>query len=222
MAVHRAGFQVCVHANGDVTIDMVLTAYEKAQAAFPREGIRHRLEHCTVVNPDLLRRMKALGCVATPFCTYVYYHGEKLPFYGEERASWMFAQRSFLDAGIISTGATDYPPGPFEPLLGIQSCVTRADSTGRVWGPEQRVSVEEALRLYTLHGAYASFEEKEKGSIEVGKLADLVVLGADPAAVDPPRHQGHPRPAHCRGRPHRVRGVIMGDDHTGLHRCGLR
>ena len=185
MAVHRAGFQVCVHANGDVTIDMVLTAYEKAQAAFPREGIRHRLEHCTVVNPDLLRRMKALGCVATPFCTYVYYHGEKLPFYGEERASWMFAQRSFLDAGIISTGATDYPPGPFEPLLGIQSCVTRADSTGRVWGPEQRVSVEEALRLYTLHGAYASFEEKEKGSIEVGKLADLVVLGADPAAVNP-------------------------------------
>ena len=185
MAVHSAGFQVCVHANGDATIDMVLTAYEKAQAAFPRRGIRHRLEHCTVVNPDLLRRMKALGCVATPFCTYVYYHGEKLPFYGDERASWMFAQRSFIDAGIISTGATDYPPGPFEPLLGIQSCVTRADSTGRVWGPEQRISVEEALRLYTLHGAYASFEEDRKGSIEAGKLADLVVLGEDPTAVDP-------------------------------------
>ncbi|MEE9199339.1 MAG: amidohydrolase, partial [Dehalococcoidia bacterium] len=171
--VHRAGYQVCVHSNGDAAIDMVLTAYEKAQQVFPRSDPRHRVEHCTLVNPSLLERMKKLGCVATPFCTYVYYHGEKMPFYGEERARWMFAQRSFLDSGIISTGATDYPPGPFEPLLGIQSCVTRTDSSGRVWGPNQRITVEEALRIYTLHGAYASFEEDLKGSITPGKLADL-------------------------------------------------
>ena len=97
----------------------------------------------------------------------------------------MFAQRSFLDYGVVGTGATDYPPGPFEPLLGIQSCVTRTDSRGNVWGPNQKVTVEEALRIYTLHSAYASFEEDVKGSIEVGKLADLVVLGADPTQVDP-------------------------------------
>jgi predicted amidohydrolase YtcJ len=97
----------------------------------------------------------------------------------------MFAQRSFLDYGIVGTGATDYPPGPYEPLLGIQSCVTRTGSDGRVWGASQKVSVEEALKIYTLNGAYASFEENIKGSIEVGKLADLVVLGADPAEVDP-------------------------------------
>ena len=185
MEMHRAGFQVCIHANGDSAIELVVAAYERAQAAYPRPAPRHRIEHCTLVNPDLLRRMKALGCVATPFCTYVYYHGEKMPFYGAERLRWMFAQRSFLDYGIVATGATDYPPGPFEPLMGIQSCVTRADSAGRVWSENQKVTVEEALRIYTWHGAYAGFEENIKGSIEVGKLADLTVLGADPTAVDP-------------------------------------
>ncbi len=185
MEAHKAGFQVCIHANGDLAIDMVLTAYEKAQVAYPRNDPRHRIEHCTLVNPDLLRRMKALGSIATPFCTYVFHHGEKMPFYGEERLQWMFAQRSFIDYGIVSTGATDYPPGPFEPLLGIQSCVTRTDSSGKVWGANQRISVEEALRIYTVNGAYASFEERIKGSIEPGKLADLVVLGADPTQVDP-------------------------------------
>ncbi|MCI0862759.1 MAG: amidohydrolase [Chloroflexi bacterium] len=185
MVMHRAGFQVCIHANGDLTIDMVLTAYEKAQKAYPRVNTRHRIEHCTLVNEDLLMRMKALGCIATPFCTYVYHHGEKMRYYGEKRLEWMFAQRSFIDSGVVSTGATDYPPGPFEPLLGIQSCVTRTDSTGKEWGVNQRVSVEEALRLYTLNGAYASFEEDSKGSIETGKLADLVVLGSDPNKVDP-------------------------------------
>ncbi|MDA0264577.1 MAG: amidohydrolase [Chloroflexi bacterium] len=185
MAMHQAGFQVCIHANGDVTIDMVLTAYERAQKAFPRSDTRHRIEHCTLVNPDLLGRMKALGVIATPFCTYVYHHGEKMRYYGEQRLEWMFAQRSFIDSGVVSTGATDYPPGPFEPLLGIQSCVTRTDSTGKEWGVNQKISVEEALRLYTVNGAYASFEEGIKGSIEVGKLADLVVLGSDPTQTDP-------------------------------------
>ena len=183
--IHRAGFQVCIHANGDLAIDMVVTAYEKAQSEFPRGNERHRIEHCTVVNPDLLARMSASGVVATPFCTYVYYHGEKMPFYGEERLRWMFAQRSFIDSGVVSTGATDYPPGPYEPLMGIQACVTRTDSEGNVWGPNQRVSVEEALRIYTLNGAYAGFEEDIKGSITPGKLADMVVLRDDPASVDP-------------------------------------
>ena len=185
LEMHRAGFQVCIHSNGDQAIDMVLTAYENAQRAFPRKDPRHRVEHCSLVNPDLLRRMKALGCVVTPFCSYVYYHGEKMRFYGEERLKWMFAQRSFIDHGINSTGAADYPCSPLPPLMGIQSCVTREDYTGQVWGPEQRITVEEALKLYTINGAYASFEEDIKGSIEPGKLADMVILGKDPRAVDP-------------------------------------
>ena len=185
MEWHRAGFQSCIHANGDAAIDMVLTAYEKAQAAYPRPNTRHRIEHCTVVNPALLGRMKALGTVATPFCTYVYYHGEKMAFYGQDRLEWMFAQRSFIDNGIVSTGAADYPCGQYPPLMGIQSCVTRTDMNGNVWGASQRISAEEALKIYTLNGAYASFEEGIKGSIKVGKLADLVVLGSDPTQVDP-------------------------------------
>ena len=185
LEIHRAGFQVCVHANGDAAIDMVLAAYEKAVAAHPRPDPRHRIEHCTLVTPSILQRMAKLGCIATPFCTYVYHHGEKMKYYGEERLERMFAQRSFLDHGIVSTGSTDYVPGPYEPLLGIQSCVTRTDSTGKVWGASQKITVEEALRMYTYNGAYASFEEDVKGSIAAGKLADLVVLGADPTAVDP-------------------------------------
>ena len=106
-------------------------------------------------------------------------------FYGEERVSMMFAHRSFLDNGIISTGATDYSPGPFQPLLGIQSMVTRTDMNGNVWGANQRVSVEEAIKIYTLHGAYASFEEDIKGSIEVGKLADFVILSEDLTKIPP-------------------------------------
>ena len=183
--IHEAGYQACVHSNGDAAIDMTLRAFERAQEAHPRQHARHRIEHCTVMNSDLLRRIRALGVVPTPFGAYAYQHGEKMAFYGEERARWMFAHRSFLDYGITCTGASDYTASPFEPLLGIQCCVTRTDSEGRVWGPNQKVSIEEALKIYTLNGAYASFEEGTKGSITPGKLADLVVLGQDLAEVDP-------------------------------------
>ena len=105
--------------------------------------------------------------------------------YGAERLNSMFALRSFLDAGVRVTQASDYPPGPFEPMMALQSSVTRTDMRGTVWGPRQRITVEEAIRVGTLHGAYASFEERVKGSIEAGKLADLVVLGRDPLREDP-------------------------------------
>ena len=150
----------------------------------PRDP-RYRLEHCTVINPDLVRRIRALDAIPNPFSTYVYYHGEKMVEYGAERLERMFAVRSFLDAGIRVTQTSDYPPGPFEPMMALQSSVTRTDMNGDVWGPSQRITVEEAIRVGTLHGAYASFEENEKGSIEPGKLADLVVLGQDPTRVDP-------------------------------------
>jgi predicted amidohydrolase YtcJ len=115
----------------------------------------------------------------------VYWHGEKMKEYGAERLDRMFALRSFIDAGIRPTQASDYPPGPFEPMMALQSEVTRTDTKGNVWGPRQRVTVDEALRVGTLNGAYASFEERLKGSIEAGKLADLVVLGRDPLREDP-------------------------------------
>lgn len=182
---HRHNFQVGIHANGDVTIDMVLKAYERVLAKWPDPDRRHRIEHCSLVNPDLLKRIKACGCVPTPFWTYVYYHGEKWAQYGDDKMRWMFAHRSFLDAGIPVPGASDYMPGPFEPLMAIQSMVTRRDSRGRSWGENQKVTIDDALRIATIHGARASREEHLKGSISAGKLADFVVLEKDPHDVEP-------------------------------------
>ena len=182
---HRAGWQLAIHANGDVTIDMVLQAYERVQELWPRDDTRHRIEHCSLVNPDLLQRIKDGGVIPAPFYTYAHFHGHKWVEYGQEKMEWMFAHRSFLEYDIPVAPASDWTPGPFEPLMAIQSMVTRKDYDGRVWGPSQRISVDQALKICTMHGAYASFEESLKGSISTGKLADFVVLGADPHDVDP-------------------------------------
>ena len=182
---HLAGWQIGTHANGDVGIDTTLRVYERLQKESPRKDARFRLEHCTVVNDGLVARIAALGAIPTPFSTYVYYHGEKMKYYGEERLNHMFALRSFLDAGVKATQASDYPPGEFVPMMALQSEVTRTDTKGNVWGPKQKISVEEAIRVGTIHGAYASFEENLKGSLEAGKVADLVVLGRDPVKEEP-------------------------------------
>jgi predicted amidohydrolase YtcJ len=184
-AAYAAGWQIATHANGDSAIDVILRVYDRLQRETPRKDPRFRIEHCTVINPDLVRRIKAQGVIPAPFSSYVYYHGEKMKEYGAERLNSMFALRSFLDAGVRATMSSDYPPGPFEPMMFLQSAVTRTDVKGNVWGPKQKVNVEEALRIATLHGSYASFDEKVKGSIETGKLADLTVLGRDPLKEDP-------------------------------------
>jgi predicted amidohydrolase YtcJ len=180
----RHNFRIAIHANGDVTIDMVLKAYERVQARWPRPDPRNRIEHCSLVNPELLTRIKAAGVIPTPFWTYAHYHGEKWKEYGTERMNWMFAHKSFLDSGIRVPGASDYGPGPFEPLMALQSMVTRKDFAGNVWGPRQRVSLDEALTIATINGAYASHEEDVKGSITPGKYADFVMLGRDPHEVN--------------------------------------
>jgi predicted amidohydrolase YtcJ len=182
---HRHNFRVAIHANGDITIDMVLKAYEKVLAKYPRPDARHRIEHCSLVNPALLRRIKAIGAIPTPFWTYAHYHGEKWKEYGPEKMEWMFAHKSFLETGIRVPGASDYPPGPFEPLMAIQSMVTRKDYNGNVWGPKQRITLDEALIVATINGAHASHEEHIKGSISAGKLADFVMLEKDPRDVNP-------------------------------------
>ena len=179
------GFRVGIHANGDLTIAMVLNAYERSLRNHSGLNPRHRIEHCSLINPELLTRIKDAGVVPTPFYTYAHYHGNKWVDYGEEKMESMFAHRSFLDYGIPVAPASDYTPGPYEPMMALQSMVTRKDVRGRVWGPSQRISVTEALRICTVHGAYASFEENIKGSLQAGKLADIVILGDDPHDVDP-------------------------------------
>jgi hypothetical protein len=155
------------------------------QREYPRPDTRHRLEHCSLVNPTLLQRIANGRYIPAPFYTYAHYHGEKWIEYGEEKMEWMFAHKSFIESGIPVAPASDHSPGPYEPLMAIQSMVTRKDYTGRVWGPSQRITVDEALRICTVNGAYASFEENEKGTITAGKLADFVILAEDPHDVDP-------------------------------------
>jgi len=183
--VHRAGIDVNCHANGDVAIDSVLTAVERAQKLFPRPGARPKITHCTLVNDDIIRRLKATGTVPALFTTYTYYNPDKFEFYGEELMKRCMAFRSLLDAGVPACAGSDFSPGPFAPLMGIQGMVTRTGWNGKTWGANQRVTVEEALRINTLNGAYASHEETIKGSITPGKLADFVVLSDDLHTVDP-------------------------------------
>jgi len=178
-----AGFQLATHANGERAIDRMLGIYEQLQLEFPRRDPRFRLEHCTVVTPELISRMRALGAIPIPFAGYVNFHGDVLHFYGDERANRMFAYRSFIDAGLRPPAASDYTASPPAPMLWLYSETTRKDPTGHVWGASQRITLAEALRCATLYGAYASFEEHDKGSIEPGKLADLAVLDEDPLAV---------------------------------------
>lgn len=182
---HRAGWQIGTHANGEAGIDLTATLYERLQREYPRRDPRFRFEHCTVLTPELIRRIKALGAIPTPFSAYVYFHGEKMGEYGAKRTERMFPVRWFIDAGIPVAMGSDYPPGPFEPMMALTSMITRTDLRGTVWGANQRVSFDEALKVLTVNGAYASFEEHQKGSLTAGKWADLVVLGRDPRAVPP-------------------------------------
>ena len=189
--IHEAGFQAAVHANGDRAIEIVLAAFEAALAKTPRPNHRHRIEHCSLVTAEILERMRRSELLAIPFGSYVWAHGEKLlAFYGAERVKRLFAHRDFLDHGIALAGSTDSPCGPFEPLLAIQSCVTRRGQDGTLLGENQRITLMEALRMYTLGSAYASFEENLKGSLKAGKLADITVLGADITQV-PTGEIGH-------------------------------
>ncbi|OAI58081.1 hypothetical protein AYO49_05925 [Verrucomicrobiaceae bacterium SCGC AG-212-N21] len=183
LRVHRAGLQVCIHTNGDRELAMVLEAFEKALKEAPRTNHRHRLEHCAVVTDDLLRRVKALGLVIVPH-SYIWELGDTVEAFGEAHWDQIHAARSMLDLGIPIAAHSDSPVSSADPLMQIQGMVTRKDVGGKVYGAQQRLTVEEALRAWTLGGAYASFEESTKGSITAGKLGDFVVLDADPAKVE--------------------------------------
>jgi predicted amidohydrolase YtcJ len=183
-AMHDAGFQIATHSNGDREIDMVLTAIERAQAKNPRPDARHRIEHASVMNQSLLDRAKKAGVILV-FHSYMWEHGDKLASYGEKRLAMIHPYRTAIDMGIHVAGHSDSTVSAADPLLRIQDMVTRKGENGKGYGINQRVSVEEAIKVWTLDGAYATFEEKIKGSIAPGKLADFVVLRRDPRKVNP-------------------------------------
>jgi predicted amidohydrolase YtcJ len=182
--MHEAGFQIATHSNGDREIDMVLTAIERAQARNPRPDARHRIEHASVMTPELLERARKAGVILV-FHSYMWEHGDKLASYGEKRLAMIHPYRTAIDMGIHVAGHSDSTVSAADPLLRIQDMVTRKGENGVGYGMNQRVSVEEAIKVWTLDGAYATFEEKDKGSITAGKLADFAVLRKDPRKAPP-------------------------------------
>ncbi|MFI0470188.1 amidohydrolase family protein [Saccharopolyspora sp. 5N102] len=182
--MHDDGNRICVHANGDRAIRLVLDELERAHQAVPKPGLRHRIEHCSLVDGDILQRIRALSAIAVPFGNYVHQHGRSLiDWYGTARVERMFAHRSFLDAGITVAGSSDHPCGPVEPLLALQSMVTRTGWDGSIVGADQRISPAEALSVYTTGSAASTGEGGLKGSLTPGRLADFVALEDDPLEV---------------------------------------
>jgi predicted amidohydrolase YtcJ len=180
LEAYGAGYRISAHANGERAIAMYLDIMEEAQAKYPRADPRNRIIHCSVVNPELVAKIKRLNILPTIFGAYAYYHGDKLtPAFGEKRLERMFAARSFLDASVRVAAHSDHSASPFPPLMGIHSLVNRRTKAGKPIGLNQRISVTDALRLYTINAAYHFFEETSLGSIETGKWADMTVLGED-------------------------------------------
>jgi predicted amidohydrolase YtcJ len=181
-----AGFQGCAHAIGDQAIDMIITAYERALAAHPQQDPRWRIEHCGMMRHDLLQRMKALNPIPVPQPSFIYYLGDSyLENFSEEWITLAYPNRTWLDMGLVPVGSSDAPVTPAEPWYNIRAAVTRLTLDDQEMAPAQRVSIHEALEMFTLNGAYASFEEHRKGVIREGMLADMIVVDQDPYSVEP-------------------------------------
>lgn len=179
---HTAGYQIAIHGNGDASIDDILTAIELAQQKHPREDARHIIVHAQMSREDQLDKMKALGVTPTFFVAHTYYWGDRHRdiFMGPERAARMSPTASALAKDIPFTIHLDTPVVPMNPMLLVWTAVNRLSSSGAVIGADQRISVEQALRAVTIDAAWQIHQEKDRGSIEAGKLADLVVLANDP------------------------------------------
>jgi predicted amidohydrolase YtcJ len=168
---------------------MVLDIYEKVLSEEPGSGLRHRIEHAQILSPEDIGRFAALGVI--PSMQFIHCTSD-MPWVpdriGAGRVGGAYAWRSLMDAGSRIPGGSDYPVEPIDPLLGIYAAVSRQRLDGTPaggWAPEQRLTIEEAVRAYTIDAAWASGMEDERGSIEKGKLADLTILGSDIMKADP-------------------------------------
>jgi hypothetical protein len=184
---HRQGWQIAIHGNGDATIEDNINAIEAAQKAYPRNDARHIIVHCQTVREDQLDRMQRLGIIPSFFATHTYFWGDRHRdlFLGPHRAEQLNPCCSAYTRNMRFTCHNDPMVTPIDPLLSIWSAANRITASGEVLGKNQCVPVLEAVKSVTTHAAFQAFAENHKGSLEVGKLADMVVLDANPLTVDP-------------------------------------
>lgn len=183
LKIHQAGLQIACHSNGDREIDMVLSAIEKAQAISYRPDMRHRIEHCSITNQAILDRIKKDSIIPVFHC-YINELGIQLLVYGPKRLSMIMPTKTALEMGIPFALHSDYPISRYEPMIRVASAVNRTTSNGIVIGANQRISAEEAIKAFTVGGAYTTHEENKKGRIIPGQFADLVILDQDPTQID--------------------------------------
>ena len=188
---HNAGLRCCVHAIGDRAFDMALGAYENAIEKSPRKDHRHRIEHMGnwLATQERMQRMVRSGIIAIPNIAIGYYVGDAiLDCVGEKRLTKAFPFRTLLKNGVIIAGGSDSPGyWPVDPLRDIAACASRKMRWGEVWVPEERIGVGEAFAMHTTTAAWVGFEENDKGTLEVGKWADIAVLAEDPFEIQPER-----------------------------------
>jgi predicted amidohydrolase YtcJ len=180
LRAHRSGLQVAMHAVGDRAVEQALNAYEAALEVHHRDDHRHRIEHCEVIREDQIDRAQRLGValsIQPPF-NHFWPHTEYYCTLGEERAKKVDPVRSLMRHGLLVAGGSDSTVTPLGPLIGVHAAVNHSN-------PAERVSIQQALELYTINAARIGFEEQDKGSLEAGKVGDFVVLDQDPFEVEP-------------------------------------
>lgn len=183
---HDSGLRVSIHCIGDRGVDIGLDAIEKAQKRNPMPDMRHRIEHNSVCTMKQLKRIKELGVVPSSSVGYMYGLGDQYAEnFGAERCRWLHPHKTMKQMGIIAGGNSDCPVTYYSPFTQMYAAVTRKSSSGQVVGPEEAIDMMEAIRVYTINGAYVGKDEDILGSIEPGKLADLIVLDRDILTMDP-------------------------------------
>jgi predicted amidohydrolase YtcJ len=177
---HGHGIQLAIHCIGDRMIETVLNILERVLTEKPREDHRHRIEHASVIPPELMRRAHKLGVILSVQPPFIYSERGWLRKRLGDRVRYTYPFRSMLENQLTVCAGSDAPIEPPDPILGIYSAVNRLGVA-----PEEAVSIEDAIKMYTVHAARAAFEEDIKGTIKPGKLADLVALSEDPLMMPP-------------------------------------
>lgn len=177
LRAHKAGKQLAIHAIGDAAVDVVIGAYEKAIEAFPRKDHRHRIEHCGIVNKNLLDRIERANVIPVPHPGVVYVAGDVYKrVLNPEVLKGLYNTKTFIERGLQPAFSSDCPVVPSAPLYNIYAAITRETSSGDVIGEEEKISIYDAVTMYTKNAARAAFNENEQGTICPGKYADFVVL----------------------------------------------